>query len=424
MKPVDQSTTNSAGIAGSQAAPVAVWTADFWGIAITGRAAGSRTNVASGADPSKRPERKAAMRLPSTGRQRGPIRPAMRRSRRFIAIVLVPLALLVALYVGAWFHTAGRVREALQNWAEARRVEGFTVGWDSYAISGFPFAVRVTIEKPVFGKTDAAPGYEARAPLLVGEAKPWALRHWRITAAEGARLEVEPGTARAAVTVQATKVDVTVAPREDDAASSRPASAVGIAADGLTVDGDVHVAVGHAEAQTALPSGGGASHLETWFSASLSLEKITLPAAVHPLGDTVERIAARLSVKGAIPGGPRRAALAAWRQDGGTLEIESVDLGWGKLAVAASGTLALDEALQPEGALSATISGYGEIIDALAGSGAMKAGDAALAKLALGLLAKPGPGGLSQITAPVSLQRGRLFIGPARIARLPNFTWE
>jgi hypothetical protein len=348
----------------------------------------------------------------------------MRRSSRVMTLVLVPLALLVALYVGAWFYTVGLVREALQNWAEARRVEGFTVGWDGYAISGFPFAVRVIIEKPVYGKTDAAPGYEARAPLLMGEAKPWALRHWQITAAKGARLGIEPGAARAAVTVQATTVDVTVAPRQGDAANAHPATGVAIAADGLTVDGDAHVTIGHAEAQTVLPPRAGAGHLETWLSASLRLEKVVLPMSVQPLGDTVERIAARLSVKGAIPGGPRRAALASWRQEGGTLELEGLDLGWGKLAAAGSGTLALNEALQPEGALSATISGYGEIIDALVESGTMKAGDAALAKLALGLLAKPGPGGVSQITAPVTLQGGRLFIGPARIARLPNFTWE
>ena len=44
--------------------------------------------------------------------------------------------------------------------------------------------------------------------------------------------------------------------------------------------------------------------------------------------------------------------------------------------------------------------------------------------LALDMLAKPGPDGTQQITAPLSLQRGQAFIGPVRLARLPNFTWE
>lgn len=348
----------------------------------------------------------------------------MSRKSRLTLLVLVPLVLAAAFYVGTWYYLAGVTRAAVQNWAEARRAEGFTIGWDRYAISGFPLTLRVTIEKPVFGRTDAAPGYEARAPLLVGEARPWAFQRWHVMAANGARLSIDPGPARPAVMLQAETLDGTLAPRDDASAAREPGTLVALAADGLSIDSGVHIAIAHAAAQAALPSHPVLSHLETWLSATLELDRTTLPAPVQPLGDTIDRVAARLAVKGAIPTGPRRQALTAWRDDGGTLEIEKIDLGWGKLGVSANGTLALDEALQPQGALTATISGYGEIVDALVAAGTMKAGDAALAKLALGLLAKPGADGTAQINAPVTLQSGRLFIGPARLARLPTFTWE
>jgi hypothetical protein len=57
-------------------------------------------------------------------------------------------------------------------------------------------------------------------------------------------------------------------------------------------------------------------------------------------------------------------------------------------------------------------------------SGKMKAGDAQLAKIALGLLAKPGADGVSRVTAPLTIQNGQLFLGPVRLAPMPRFTWE
>jgi hypothetical protein len=85
------------------------------------------------------------------------------------------------------------------------------------------------------------------------------------------------------------------------------------------------------------------------------------------------------------------------------------------------GTLALDGDLQPEGALTATINGYGEVIDALTQSSQMREGDAPLAKIALGLLAKPGPDGISRVTAPLTLQNGQTFLGPAPLGAAAAF---
>src|SRR3954447_1976854 len=111
---------------------------------------------------------------------------------------LLLLAALLIVLVGYglyWFYVAELVRRGILDWSAARRAEGFTVGWDRYDVSGFPFALRVTIEKPVFGQSGIEPGYAAQAPLLVGEAPLWALDQWRVTAARGARLAIQPGPA-------------------------------------------------------------------------------------------------------------------------------------------------------------------------------------------------------------------------------------
>jgi hypothetical protein len=353
----------------------------------------------------------------------------MARKLRLKLILLASVVVLCAAYAGLWYHLAGEVRVGVQNWAEARRAEGFTVGWDRYTISGFPFALRITVEKPVFGKASAAPGYEAKAPLLVGEARPWAFRQWHVSAANGAALNIEPAQDRPAMKLNVATLDVTTRPQKEDeapetGAPQAPGTLATIVADRVIMDIGAHVAIAHAAIEAVLPSRPAKSHLEIWSSATVAIDHMTLPSAVPPLGDTVDRINAALALKGTIPPGPRREALAAWRADGGTLEVTKLDLGWGDLGLAANGTLALDEALQPEGALTASIRGYNAIIDAMVAGGTMKAGDGALAKLALGLLAKTGSDGTSHIDAPLTMQGGRLFIGPARLARLPNFTWE
>jgi hypothetical protein len=339
-------------------------------------------------------------------------------------LILVALALVAASYAFYWYSVAELVRGGILDWSAARRAEGFTVGWDRYAVSGFPFLLRVTIEQPVFGQTGIEPGYTAQAPLLIGEARPWTLDRWHVAAASGARLAIEPGPARPAIAVTANALTGTIQPAEGGDAASRPGTAVALSADGVAVAGPTPLAIAHAGAQTTIPARAVASHLDTWLSASVSLARVTLPQAVQPLGDTIDRLAAAVAVKGTIPGGPRRQALAAWRDDGGTLEITSLDLAWRTLQLGAKGTLALDAALQPIGAFTALIRGYNDVIDALVIAGSVRAGDAALAKLALGLLAKEGPDGTNEISAPLTLQSGYAFLGPARLARLPNFTWE
>src|SRR6266851_88608 len=256
-------------------------------------------------------------------------------------ILLAALVVVVVSYAFYWYSVADLVRRGILDWSAARRAEGFTVGWDRYVVSGFPFVLRVSIEQPVFGQSGIEPGYAAQAPLLVGEARPWALDQWRVTAAYGARLAIQPGPARPAVTITAAALAGTVQPRQDGDTASHPGTAVTLAIDRIAIVGQSQPSITRAELETVIPAHRVASHLETWLTASVNLIGVTLPQAVQPLGDTIDRLTATVAVKGDIPAGPHREALAAWRDDGGTLEIGSFDLGWGKLQLGAKGTLAL-----------------------------------------------------------------------------------
>lgn len=349
--------------------------------------------------------------------------PRLARPTRLALVILLPVVIAAAAYGAYWFYVAGQVRDGIVDWAAARRAEGITVGWDRYAVTGFPGKLRVTIAAPVFANSAATPGYEARGAVLTGEAWPWSPREWHLAAPQGGKVTIQPGPERAAVTIAAAQLLGTVMVPRDPGASASSGTAVSLAGEQITIAADVRLTAARATVQAILPSRK-VDHQDIWASATIAADELVLPAPVEPLGQTIAHIDSGIVVKGTIPPGPRPAALAAWRDDGGTLELQYFSIGWGKLALAATGTLSLDQDMQPLGALTARIGGYSEIIDALVAAKTMRPGDAQFAKIGLGLLAKPGSDGSPEINAPITLQNGFLFIGPAKLTRLPHFTWE
>jgi hypothetical protein len=346
----------------------------------------------------------------------------MRRRLLWLPPVLL-LVLAAALYTAYWFYMAGAVRQAIGDWIEARRQEGYSVGADRIGVSGFPFVFRARLDGAVLAQDRAQPGYELRLPVLVGEAKPWSPRRWALEGERGGRLHLDPGPARPSASITAARLRGLVEPSQaaDIAAG---ATAIELAGDDVVIQADERLRMARASVSAVLPAKARVSHRDVWTRAALRFEQIALPAGRGPLGGTVEELALTAAVKAAVPQGTLREAVARWRDDGGTLEIERFRLAWGRLVAVATGTLALDAALQPVGSLTATVQGHNEVLDTLVADGTMRTGDAALAKVALGLLAKPAPDGRSQIETSVRIQNSEIFLGPARIARLPRFTWE
>ena len=141
------------------------------------------------------------------------------------------------------------------------------------------------------------------------------------------------------------------------------------------------------------------------------------PTADGPLGREVATVAAAATVTGALPEIPDRAALAAWSEAGGTVELRTLSVQWGGLAIEAEGTMALDQALRPQAALTARVAGFGEALDAFAAAGAMRPSDASLAKTFLNIMAKT-VSGRRVIEIPLTAQDGTLFAGPLPLVKL------
>jgi hypothetical protein len=151
---------------------------------------------------------------------------------------------------------------------------------------------------------------------------------------------------------------------------------------------------------------------------------VTLPQLPAPFVNPVDEIAFGVDVKGAIPAAPARQAAAAWRDAGGTIELDRLTLRWGRIAITGSGTLALDRDLQPIGGFSGAVEGFEDLMAALVTAGRIRPGDARLARIALAMLAKAGPDGRPEIATSFTIQNGEMFLGPAKLGPAPRINWE
>ena len=116
--------------------------------------------------------------------------------------------------------------------------------------------------------------------------------------------------------------------------------------------------------------------------------------------------------------------LIRWRNDGGSLDVNSFFLKWGSVKIQANGTLALDQNLQPIGAFTIQIINAVKLLKSLEKSGALSKTNSILFRVALASLTRKNNGTIKQITdIPITLQNGQINIGPISLLKTPIIVW-
>ncbi len=341
----------------------------------------------------------------------------MRRPTRLglaVAIVLVAVSGAYSVY---WVIAAGRIEDGIGQWVQSLRAQNVDLSWHAIRVGGFPVAFRVELSEARLRDRASTPNAELRVPLLSGSARPWNFRVWDLMASEGlsAAASLADG---AVVTFAAGAVSGSVSIADEGGAT------LWLGLNELSADAGMRVAARGAGLWLVLPSHPPQMHSEPTIGVALDVRELILPTVPAPFRNPVDEIAVGVTVMGAIPAAAQRRAAAAWRDSGGTLELDHLALHWGTLRVTGSGTLALDADLQPIGGFSGAIAGYEELMTALVAAGRMRAADARLARLALAMLAKAGPDGRPEIATSFTIQDGEMYLGPAKLGKAPRIMWE
>jgi hypothetical protein len=340
-----------------------------------------------------------------------------RTTLRLVA-VLVLMVVTFSTYGALWLWEAQRTQRAVLDWITAHRAAGMTILAGPPTVGGFPFRIRIRLDQVSITGIAELPGASVSVPLLTGSIRPWALGHWTIQAPNGIGVGMSDETIALHATYGAANLAFGSAAPNDGTLVDLHLTGI----EGHVPDGPVSAAV--ADLSVALPSRPPSDRTLPSVSMTLSLADASLPKPVGPLGATISTARLQGSIMGVIPPGSPSAALAQWRDAGGTIELNSAAVTWGPLDGTAEGTLALDGDMQPIAALTATIRGYDAILDALAGAGQLKPNEAAFARMGLSIIAQRGPSGKSELKAPIRVQNGQVNLGPARIAKLPRLAWK
>jgi hypothetical protein len=144
-----------------------------------------------------------------------------------------------------------------------------------------------------------------------------------------------------------------------------------------------------------------------------------------PLGPRIASLIVDAALNGPLPTGrDLKEQAAAWRNAGGSLVVRHFAMHWGPLDITASGSLTLDDKLQPAGSGSAKAVGYAETLDALAAHGELSRSAATAAKAVLSLLANyPADGSAPSVDVPLTLRDNTLLMRQVPLVRLPGVEW-
>ncbi len=298
-------------------------------------------------------------------------------------IAVAALAALAAVTAGTWNYLAGQVRDGIGQWAAERRAEGYEAGFASVAVGGFPFRLEAVIAEPMLAAPKGNRPWSWRGLSLMIETRPWALSKVRVLASGRHRVTVMAGGKLKTIDIEF---------------------------------GSLIAALDFSPA--------GAS-----FAATLNASDILYPRdPVAGLGRTTKRLNVSVAVKGDVPGTRDAETMARWRDNGGTIEISNLDIEHGPLDVTGDGTGALDANLQPIGAFTLNVRGFNEAVDRLGATGIIKPNTAALMKTVLNMLAQgqkneSATEDANTLKVPVSVQDGKLYIGPFVVAEVPVVRW-
>jgi hypothetical protein len=336
------------------------------------------------------------------------------RRRSLIRAVIAILLIAGAALSAYWYWAADQVRLAIAEWSEEQRARGYDITYRGPEIGGFPARLTVGFTEP---RVAAPQGWRWSGGAIAGEAAFWrpevltlALpRRQRLIAPWGGRqreLTLEAADARGFIHLgrggwmkSATlELDSPVLREVDGRTVSARFFRSDMTRRPPTLEGtDDWTLIMHGEAAD-----------------------VRLPEdAAGPLGRTLERLSYNATLRGFIPRGDPKAALAQWRDSGGLLELQKIRLVWGPLDLSADGAATLDRQFRPQGAFTARIAGLPEALDAFARHGLIEPAAAIAFKLGtLALARQRDETGRETVEVPITLQDGLFYLGPVAIFSL------
>ncbi|MDO8837870.1 MAG: DUF2125 domain-containing protein [Parvibaculum sp.] len=348
----------------------------------------------------------------------GPPRPR----RWHIFAPTIAIVLLIAVYAVYWISVSREIRTALERF-EANPERGLVVGWHELSLGGFPYRIEARFAAPEAGAPETPEAWTWKGEAAEIALLPHNLRHVIVNLRGAQELRyLDLSMARPAENILRASmkgawgsyVDVTDAPFGrlaidiEDVEADHQRGADG-ARDRIDA-GRLQLHMRPAPEEVA--------DYDVAFQADTIV--IDLDQKVLTLGPEIRKIVVQARARN-LPNIERISAVEQferWRVAGGALAISDLIVQWGPLDMTARGEVTLDDANRPQGRFDTEIADFEGLLDALVRDGLVQEREARIALAGLLLISQFQGGEPGRVRVPVSMNDGRLYLGPLAIARL------
>lgn len=341
------------------------------------------------------------------------------RARLSMVLVVLPIALVALLIAGYgwwWRVVADGVRQNVAAFQTEQAALGRQLVWDSFAVEGFPYRIETTVTAPRYTAPDH--GTQWTGERVVVHVQPLALNR-AVVSLEGLQHFFYGSDGRWIQTDgRADKALVTIA-------SADGSLSVGIDVVRLTgkatIDSSDYNLIVEAGDAAVKWSEGDAGEALSRVDFLVRLKNVALQGKIDlPLGRNIGlfEIDAGLKLPTDVSEPSALAMFAAWRISGTPIDLRRLELDWGGVRVSASGTFTLDAQSLPEGRFQLKLGNHPRILELLRTYGWITAETHAMAKPVLDVLAFASGDPERRISVPLRIERGVVYLGPARVATL------
>lgn len=331
--------------------------------------------------------------------------------KRLILLGLL-LAVLGTAYGIIWILMAERAKTATRDTLGGLNRQGVVAVTDRLSVGGFPFRIALGADGLYIAQPRATPSWSIGTPHLDVYTHPWTPAHL-VAAAENFDAALGSVTALAA-TARASWQALSDSTRLDSQFHDVVFRSAGTNEEGArATDMELHVRL-PSDAPDGTETG---LFAEERADLAISAREVRLgPWAARAPSRLMASFDAQLALMGSIAFPSTINEIAAWRDAGGTLEIRRIALQWGDVRLEGEGSLALDERMRLMGALTLQVEQPRAIIEWLSAQNLIDRNIRPFLPGALAALEQGTQGGA--LTLPLTLQDGRVYLGPLPIARM------
>jgi hypothetical protein len=359
-----------------------------------------------------------------------------------VFLPLIGVGIILALYTTYWFVASDKLRATIEDFAARSPDSDIMVGWNSLAMSGFPYRIAVTFTDPTAKAPHTPENWAWSATDIEADFLPYNLRH--VVLKVDGHQELHYSDARGphprrhvirakAEGTWASYVEVAGQPFGRLAIDITKLTAVRdgkLEANPASTDNGERIAAGRLQLhmqptndpapQAIIPILGNNTGS---YDIALQGDDVTL-APTAPTAPVLGSNITLLAVQARLRDVPHNSSASLvelsrdWLQKGGRLTVSDLRIKWGPLDLWGQGEVTLDAQARPKGQFDAEITNYPGLLAALVNAKIIRAQDAKLANVGLSFVAQLQGKADGRISVPILMNEGKLYLGPLVVAEL------